>query len=92
MTIINTLANTFRTSYGNRVDDIAGDTAMYHDALHAATGIGITIDDEVVIQAIENNLRGLLSMDMDINEQVYEALDMLPDELEAELRAFYTTH
>ena len=51
--MINTLASTFRSSYGSHADVNNTDRALYHDALHAALGVGITLDDEVYLQGIE---------------------------------------
>lgn len=80
--MIEILANTFRSSYGSHADINDTSNAKYHDALHAALGVGITLDDEVYLQGIEKQLRQGIVPDV--------MSDCLPDELIAEFIEFYS--
>ena len=80
--MINTLANTFRSTYGEQLDISDTEIALYHDALHAALGVGISLDNEVYLQGIEGQLRQGIIPDV--------MSDCLPDELCEEFIEFYS--
>ena len=86
--VINTFANIFRTTYGERIDIVNTPMAIYHDALHALTGIGISAMEEADILIVEAFLREHPVAESDL-DMVWKYLDMIPEEIFIVLKEFY---
>lgn len=85
MSMITTFSNIFRSTYGSAIDIVDTELAIHHDALHALTGIGISIEEELVLANIENYLRGLT----ELTDKISEYLELIPEELIEEFITFY---
>lgn len=81
-------SNIFRSSYGSTIDIVDTPMAIYHDALHALTGIGISATDESDILIIESFLREDLVHGSDL-EMVWRYLELIPEELLEDIKTFY---
>ena len=81
-------SNIFRSSYGSAIDIVDTPMAIYHDALHALTGIGISVSDEANILIIESFLREHPVHESDL-EMVWRYLKLIPEEVLEVFKTFY---
>ena len=86
--VIMSFCNIFRSSYGSTIDIVDTPMAIYHDALHALTGIGISATEEGDILIIESFLREDPVHRSDL-EMVLSYLELIPEELLEEIKTFY---
>lgn len=79
----------FRSNYGSQIDLVDTDIAIYHDALHGLTGLGISVTDEIEVQNIECFLRGEVLNEQDL-EKVQKYLRMIPEPILGIFEEFYS--
>ena len=77
--LLNQLANEFQASHEG-LDPNTTKEAVLHDAIHACTGLGVSLEDEEVVLNITNYLAGGAT-NPKLTERVVFIVSLIPDEI-----------
>ena len=78
----------FRTQYAGTIDIVDTETALYHDALHSLTGLGIDLDSEIKIRIVEAWLREEEVREEELNT-VLRCIRSIPEFMIPILKEYY---